>query len=367
MFKAGLSKTASFETLNKVCASGMIAVAHERPLDRAGRCAVVVAGGMESMSNGPYALLDARFGYRFGDGRLVDLTSNDGLVEPFTGWTMAESQAKVNAELGISREVQDELAYRSHVRAAEATNSGAFAEEIVPLRVALKAKGKLVVDRIPVQARPRIPVGARSNGYARSPLAEPPDALAPDPSLYSPYVTGDVPFTLVDRDEPIRFDASLEAMRKLRPLDAGGTVTAGNAPGVNDGGAALVLASAEYIRANGREPLGAIVDHAAAAWDPAYLSIVPAMAIAKLLQRHGLTAAQIDVWEVNEAFAAVAWSTATYLGIDPEEDQPLGRRSCARPSGGSLRGAHHRLGGASAPPSRRRPRDRRVMQRRRPR
>jgi acetyl-CoA C-acetyltransferase len=324
MFKAGLSKTASFETLNKVCASGMIAIAQSARSIALGDAAVVVAGGMESMSNGPYALLDARFGYRFGDGRLVDLTSNDGLVDPFTGWTMAASQAKANAELGITREVQDELAYRSHVRAAVATASGAFAAELVPLRVAVKAKGKLVVDRLPAQARPRLPAGARANGYARSPLAEPPDALAPDPSLYSPYLTGDIPFSLVDRDEPIRFDASLEAMQNLRPLDAGGTVTAGNAPGVNDGGAALVLASAEYARANGREPLGAIVDHAAAAWDPAYLSIVPAMAIAKLLQRHGLSVAQIDVWEVNEAFAAVAWSTATYLGLDPEKINRLG-------------------------------------------
>jgi acetyl-CoA C-acetyltransferase len=318
MFKAGLAKTTAFQTVNKVCASGMIAVVHGARLINDGDANVVVAGGMESMSSGPYALLDARFGYRFGDGTLVDLMNFDALVDPFSGMTMAISQSKVNAELGITREVQDEFAYRSHQRAAEATNDGRLADEIIALKIASKAKGKLVVDRLPVQARPRVLAHAGRNG-ASSPIFNPPDGLAPDLGAYSPYLTGDVPFTQVDKDEPIRYDASIEAMAKLRPLDAGGTVTAGNAPGVNDGGAALVIAGESYARERGLEPLATIVDHATAAWDPAYLAIVPAMAVTKLLDRHGLSASQIDVWEVNEAFAAVAWATATYLGIDPQK------------------------------------------------
>jgi acetyl-CoA C-acetyltransferase len=324
MFKAGLAKTANFETVNKVCASGMIAVVHGARAINDGDVRVAVTGGMESMSGGPYAIAQGRFGYRFGDGALLDLTNYDALIDPFSGMTMATSQAKVNAELGITREVQDEFAFRSHQRAAEATSSGVLSAEIVPLKVATKAKGKLVVDRVPVQARPRVAVAAGSNGSAKSPIVDPPDALAPDLGAYSPYVTGDVPFDLVERDEPIRFDASLESMQKLRPLDKDGTVTAGNAPGVNDGGAALVIAHEDYARERGLEPLATIVDHATAAWDPAYLALVPAMAVSKLLEKHGLSASQIDVWEVNEAFAAVAWATATYLGVDPEKINNLG-------------------------------------------
>lgn len=318
LYKAGLAKTVTFETVNKVCASGMIAVVHGTRLINDDGAAVVVAGGMESMSQAPYFLPGARFGYRFGDGQILDLMNYDGLLDPFSSLTMAVSQSRVNAELGITREVQDEFAYRSQQRAAEATEKGYFAAEIVPLRIATKARGKLVVDRIPTPARARIPVAAGGNGASRawSDLA---DGLAPEPNDYLPYVTGDVPSTLVERDEPIRADSTLEAMKKLSPLEKGGTVTAGNAPGVNDGGAALVLASEEYARAGGFEALGRIVDHATAAWSPAYLALTPAMAAQKLLERNGLTPAQIDIWEVNEAFAAVAWSTANRLGIDPEK------------------------------------------------
>jgi acetyl-CoA C-acetyltransferase len=142
--------------------------------------------------------------------------------------------------------------------------------------------------------------------------------MVADPARYSPYVTGDVPATLVDRDEPVRPDASVEAMAKLKPLDAGGTVTAGNAPGVNDGAAALVLASAEYAGRNGIPGLATIEGHAGVAWDPPYLALTPAMAAQKLLDRHGLTTADIAVWEFNEAFAAVALTAATRLGLDPE-------------------------------------------------
>ncbi|MBV9102812.1 MAG: acetyl-CoA C-acyltransferase [Candidatus Eremiobacteraeota bacterium] len=325
LYKAGLAKTTTFETLNKVCASGMMAVVHGTRLLNDDGASVVVAGGMESMSSAPYALHNARFGYRFGDGALLDLMSYDGLLDPFSGLTMAQAQSKVNDDLKITREVQDEFAFRSQQRAAAATEQGLFKDEIVPLKVATKAKGKLVVETVPTPARARIPVHAGGNGAAsrlwdHDPTAE----LTPDPKLYSPYITGDVPFTLVERDEPIRADATLASMQKLPPLDKGGTITAGNAPGVNDGAAALVLSTQEYARSHGYEALGQIVDHAAASWDPAYLALTPAMAAQKLLDKNGLRASQIDVWEVNEAFAAVAWSTANLLGIDPEKINALG-------------------------------------------
>jgi acetyl-CoA C-acetyltransferase len=322
-YNAGLAKTVTFETINKVCASGMIAIVHGARLISDDDAAVVVAGGMESMSNAPYAALNARFGYRFGDGALVDLLNYDALLDPWSKMTMAGAQSKVNADLGITRDVQDQFAYDSHARAAAATADGSLRDEIVPLAVATKAKGKLVLQSLPVQARARIPALAGGGADALW-NHEPAEALVPDPARFSPYVTGDVPHVLVDKDEPIRGDASLESMAKLSPLDAGGTVTAGNAPGVNDGAAAVVLASEAYARAHGIEPLGRIVDHAAASWDPAYLALTPAMAAQKLLEKQGLSASDVAVWEVNEAFAAVAWSTATRLGLDPKVLNRLG-------------------------------------------
>ncbi len=318
MFKAGLAKTTTFETTNKVCASGLVAILQAARLINDDSKQVVVGGGMESMSNAPYALPNARFGYRFGDGVLVDLMNYDALLDPFSGWTMAQAQTRVNADLGITREVQDEFAYLSHERAAKATADGRLAEEIVPLRIATKAKGKLVVDALPEPARARVPVHAGANESAADKLFHaPPENMQAQLARYNSYVTGEVPHTVVDKDEPIRADASLASMANLPPLDMDGTVTAGNAPGVNDGAAAVVLASEEYARGHGYEALATIVDHADASWDPAYLALTPAMASQQLLERHGLKAADIHIWEVNEAFAAVAWSTANLLGIDP--------------------------------------------------
>src|SRR5665213_1848442 len=154
-YNAGLAKTITFETINKVCASGMIAIVHGARLIDDGEAEVIVAGGMESMSNAPYALLNARFGYRFGDGALIDLLAYDALLDPWSKLTMAQAQSKVNADLGITREVQDEFAYNSHARAAKAAADGQLKDEIVALKVATKAKGKLVVDALPVAARPR--------------------------------------------------------------------------------------------------------------------------------------------------------------------------------------------------------------------
>ena len=272
-------------------------------LINAGSKNVAVAGGMESMSNAPYAAANARFGYRFGDGAFLDLMNYDALLDPFSGWTMAQAQTRVNADLGITRDVQDEFAALSHQRAAKATADGLLGEEIVALKVATKAKGKLVVDALPEPARARVPVHA-GGGAADKLFHAPPENMQAQSARYNSYVTGDAPFALVDTDEPIRAETTLEGLAKLPPLEKEGTVTAGNAPGVNDGASALVLASDDYAKSHGYETLATIVDHADAAWDPAYLALVPAMAAQIVLERNGLKASDIAVWEVNEAFAA---------------------------------------------------------------
>lgn len=315
-FKAGLAKTTTAETINKVCASGLVAVAYAARLINANEHDAVIAGGMESMSNAPYLLANARFGYRFGNGELIDEMVHDGLLDYYFDEAMASQSARVAAELGVTRAVQDQFAYESHARAHAAHEAGHFAAEIAPIRVAGKAKGKIVVDALPIPARERVPVSAGS-GKTGVWSHTPPAGMVADPAKYGPYVTGDVPATLVDRDEPVRPDASLAAMSKLKPLDEGGTVTAGNAPGVNDGAAALVLSSSDYAKRNGIEPLATIEGHAGAAWDPPYLALTPAMATQKLLDRMHLTAADIAVWEFNEAFAAVALTAAARLGLDP--------------------------------------------------
>jgi acetyl-CoA C-acetyltransferase len=316
-FKAGLAKTTTAETINKVCASGLLAVAYGARYVADGDARVVVAGGMESMSNAPYLLPGARSGYRYGNATLVDAMVQDGLWDYYFDEAMAAQGAKVAAELGVTRAVQDEFAYQSHQRAHAAQQSGNFDAELVPINVATKAKGKIVVDSVPQQARQRVPALAGANGSDAVWNHIPPASMVADPAQFSPYVSGDVPFTRVDCDEPVRPDASLEAMAKLKPLDPGGTITAGNAPGVNDGAAAVVLSSAEYARGIGAEPIAEIIDHAGVAWDPPYLALTPAMAAQKLLDKRGMSARDIAVWEINEAFAAVALTAATRLGLDP--------------------------------------------------
>jgi acetyl-CoA C-acetyltransferase len=316
LFKAGLAKTVTAETLNKVCASGMLSVATAMRLINAGEYRVVGAGGMESMSNAPYLLKDARTGYRFGDGTLIDAMIHDGLWDQYFPMTMAQQGSLVANELALPREDQDRFAYESHRRAHAAHEAGDFANEIVPLRVATKAKGKLVVDELPTQGKARVPVtvGGPSAVWDHMPSEQ----FTMNYAQWAPFVTGDVPSTLVDRDEPVRADASYEAMAKLRPLEKGGTVTAGNAPGVNDGAAALILADASYAREHGREALATVLGHATVAWDSPYICFTPAMAAQKLLDRHALTTKDIHVWEINEAFANVAITSARNLGIGEE-------------------------------------------------
>jgi acetyl-CoA C-acetyltransferase len=314
LFKAGFAKTVTADTVNKVCASGLLAIVNAMRSINAGANSVVAAGGMESMSNAPYLLKDARWGYRFGDGALIDAMIYDGLWDQYFPMTMATQGSKVATELGLTREEQDRFAYESHRRAGEAHAKGHFAEEIVPVRVASKAKDKVVVEALPRQGRVRVPasVGASNGVWEHEPSAE----FTLDYAGYAPFVTGDVPHTVVDRDEAVRGDASIEAMAKLRPLEKNGTVTAGNAPGVNDGAAAMILCDAQYASAHGCEPLATIVDHATVAWDSPYIALTPAMAAQKLLDRTGLSRNDVAVWEINEAFSAVAITAARRLGIE---------------------------------------------------
>jgi acetyl-CoA C-acetyltransferase len=314
MFKAGLAKTTTADTVNKVCASGLLAIVNAMRSINAGANAVVAAGGMESMSNAPYLLKDARWGYRFGDGALVDAMIYDGLWDQYFPMTMSTQGSKVAAELGLTREAQDRFAYESHRRAGEAHARGHFADEIVPVRVASKVKDKVVVEQLPKQGRVRVPaaVGAANGVWEHEPSQE----FTLDYAAYAPFVTGEVAHVVVDRDEAVRADVSLEAMAKLRPLERNGTVTAGNAPGVNDGAAAMILCDAQYARERGYEPLATIVEHATVAWDSPYIALTPAMAARKLLDRVGLQTTDIAVWEINEAFAVVAMTAARRLGLD---------------------------------------------------
>ncbi|MDP9023761.1 MAG: hypothetical protein M3N13_00110, partial [Candidatus Eremiobacteraeota bacterium] len=261
LFKTGLAKTTTAETVNKVCASGMLSVASAMRLIDAGANTVVAAGGMESMSNAPYLLKQARTGYRFGDGTLVDAMINDGLWDSYFPMTMAQQGTIVANETGMSREEQDRFGYRSHQRAHAAQEAGNFSDEIVPVNVATKAKGKVVLSEMPQLGKVRVPVtagGGAGDMWNHTPSAQ----FTFDYAKYAPFVTGDEPFTTVDRDEPIRADASLDSMAKLKPIEKGGTITAANAPGVNDGAAALILADATYASQHGHAAIATVIDHA---------------------------------------------------------------------------------------------------------
>jgi acetyl-CoA C-acetyltransferase len=262
----GLGPAVGSETVNKVCASGMRAATLADVLIRAGEHEVIVAGGMESMSNAPYLLPKARFGYTFGDGAVVDSMIADGLTCTFDGLIMAQQNSQVSAEMGITREQQDGWALRSHQRAVAAIDAGRFADEIVPVTI--------------------------------------------------PGRRGD---TVVDTDEGPRRDTSAERLAALPSVfSKDGATTAGNAPGVNDGAAALVLASEDWARERGLQPLAVIRSAGYVADDFAYLVRTPAAATRVALAKAGLDVADIDLLEVNEAFCSVALNTIDLLGIDPE-------------------------------------------------
>jgi len=264
---AGLDWDVPSVTVNKVCASGLRAVTLADALIRAGDIDVAVAGGMESMSNAPYALPTARNGMRMGDGPVIDLMIHDGLRCAFHDVHMAVHGSTVAAEYGISRADQDAWALRSHNRALSAMDSGRFADEIVPVTVASK---KATVT--------------------------------------------------VSVDEAPRRDTSLERLAALPPVfTADGSVTAGNAPGVNDGAAAVVVMSEAYAKETGRDVLAYIHGYAEVAAEAKYIATTPGLAIQKLLQKTGRRLDEIDLFEVNEAFAAVTLTAGQMLGWDPEK------------------------------------------------
>ena len=262
--KGGIPKEVSSETVNKVCASGLRSAGIVDQAVRAGDLDVAVAGGMESMSNAPYMLQQARFGYRMGDATALDAMVHDGLTNPFSGKHMGEEADRVGEELEITRADMDRFALRSHELAVEATDEGRLPEEIVPVTVSSRK--------------------------------------------------GD---TTVEVDEGPRRDSSLESLAKLRgAFTKDGAHTAGNAPGVNDGAGALVLSSDEWASANGRTPLATIVAQAAVADDFPYLARTPANAAKKALEQAGLSADDIDLFEINEAFASVALNSVRMLEVD---------------------------------------------------
>jgi acetyl-CoA C-acetyltransferase len=256
---AGLPIEIGSDAINKVCASSIRAVEIADQMIRSGDHDVIVAGGMESMSNAPFALEKARFGYKLGDGTLIDLMTHDGLISTFDNRHMVEQASFVSRELGIAREDQDRWALRSHERAVSAIDEGKFRDEIVPV-------GDFAVDEGP------------------------------------------------------RRDTSYEKLSKLKPVfDPEGTTTAGNAPGVNDGAGALVVTSEEFARKRGLEVLATIVGQAYVADDFAYLARTPAKAGKAALAKAGKTIGDVERVEVNEAFSSVVLNSVKMLDADPEK------------------------------------------------
>lgn len=266
--KAGLPWEVKTETINKVCASGLRSVTLADQIIRAGDEEIIVAGGMESMSNAPYLLPKARWGLRMGDGAVKDLMVHDGLTCTFTGVHMGTYGNGVAKDLEISRDEQDRWALRSHQRAVEAIESGRLAAEIVPVAVPQR-KGEPVI---------------------------------------------------VSVDESPRKDTSFEKLSKLAPVfNSDGTITAGNAPGVNDGAAALVLMSEERAEREGRAVGAYIIGQAAIAVEAKDFPKTPGLVINELLRKTGKSVDDIDLFEINEAFAAVALASNSIAGLDEEK------------------------------------------------
>ena len=256
---AGLPIETPADTINKVCASSIRAIEIADSMIRAGDVEVVVTGGMESMTNAPFALKKARFGYKLGDGTLIDLTTHDGLTSTFDGRHMVEQASFVSRELGISREDQDTWALRSHQRAVRAQDDGFFDGEVVPV-------GDLTADESP------------------------------------------------------RRDTSIEALAKLKPvIDPEGTTTAGNAPGVNDGASCVIVCSEKFAKRRGLEPLATILSQGYVADEFAYLARTPARAGEQALEKAGKTIVDVERVEVNEAFSSVALNSVKMLGADPDK------------------------------------------------
>jgi acetyl-CoA C-acetyltransferase len=265
--EAGIPPEVPALTINKVCLSGLNAIALADQLIRAGEVEVVVAGGMESMSEAPYLVPKARFGARMGDAEMIDSMVHDGLWSTFLNQHMGESSDEVNRELEIGREEQDAWAARSHERAQRAWDSGAMGDEVVPVELSSR-RG---------------------------------------------------PATTIERDEGIRPGTTTESLGKLAPaFKKDGTITAGNASQISDGAAAVVVMSEARARKLQAEPLAEVVAHGMSADRYAWLHTVPALALANALKKAGLTAGDLDLVEINEAFAAVALNATRMLELDEE-------------------------------------------------
>lgn len=265
---AGLLPDVAAMTINKVCGSGLKAAGLAAQGIQAGDSEIVVAGGMESMSNAPYLLPNAREGYRLGHGTIVDSMIHDGLWDAFENVHMGNTGEAVSEKYRVSRERQDEYALNSHRKALAAIRAGKFKDEIVPVSIPQR-KG--------------------------------------DPMIF-------------DTDESPRADASIETLRSLKPaFKKDGTVTAGNAPGVNDGAAALVITSAERAAAMGRKPLARIAGQAVSGIEPMMVMMAPVKAIRKLVEKIGWNLADVDLFELNEAFSVQAIAVMEQLGLNPEK------------------------------------------------
>ncbi|MDQ3634700.1 MAG: acetyl-CoA C-acetyltransferase [Acidobacteriota bacterium] len=267
--KADLPPEVSALTVNMVCGSGLRAISLAAQAVRLGDAEVVVAGGMESMSNVPYAMPDARTGYRMGNKTAVDLMIHDGLWCPFEDWHMGNTGEVVSEKYQIGREAQDEYAFNSHRKAMEARDEGRFDEEIVSVEIPQR-KG--------------------------------------DPIIFN-------------KDETIRDDTSIESLGKLGPAfkKEGGTVTAGNAPSVNDGASAVVVTSAEKAKAMGIEPLAKIVAYATSGIEPKMIMMAPVEGVKNVLKKAGWTMDEVDLIELNEAFSVQALGVMQELGLDMEK------------------------------------------------
>ncbi len=256
------------ETINKVCASGMRSVTLADQIIRAGDEEVIVAGGMESMSNAPYIMPKARWGLRMGDAKVQDLMVHDGLTCSFTGVHMGTYGNETASDLDISREAQDAWALRSHKLTVEAIESGKLGEEIVSVEI--------------------------------------------------PQRKGDP--LKIEHDEAPRKDTSMERLSKLKPVfNQAGTITAGNAPGVNDGAGALVLMSEERAKQEGKQPIAAIIGHTSIALEAKDFPKTPGLVILELLKKTGKRLEEIDLFEINEAFSAVALASNQLAGLHPEK------------------------------------------------
>lgn len=267
--KAGLPAEVSALTINMVCGSGLRAVALASQTIQLGDAEYVVAGGMESMSNIPYALPGARDGYKMGNQSAVDLMIHDGLWCPFENWHMGNTGEVVAEKYQISREEQDNFAFNSHRKAHEAQQAGRFKDEIAPIEIPQK-KGDPIV---------------------------------------------------LDSDEPVRPDTTVEGLAKLRPAfkKDGGTVTAGNAPGVNDGASALVVTSSENAASLGIEPLGRVVASATSGIEPKLIMMAPVKGVQNVLAKAGWDMKDVDLFELNEAFSVQALGVMKELGLDMEK------------------------------------------------